>query len=106
MGDHCTSGGVVVNEANCKHAANQLSMSYSRVRTGLRYPAGCYRSGLWIVYFNTIVDPSLITNPYSHYGAICYKGMGISFFFVDSFSLKYYFVIRKLKITQKVLITA
>lgn len=72
IGNHCPSDRVVVNEINCKRAANQLAIPYSNLSPGTRYPSGCYYDVQQNkVYFNNIVDPSLIINPFSYYGEIC-----------------------------------
>ena len=75
-GNNCPSSGVVLTEADCKHAANQLAMSYRYIKNGEKYPAGCNHYDKRAVYFNNIVDPSK-TSPYSIYGAICSTSTGM-----------------------------
>jgi hypothetical protein len=71
--DNCPLNSVVATEAKCKQAATQLGLTWYEVKTDENLPAGCYFTSN-LVYFNTIIDPSLTSTIYGPYGAICIKG--------------------------------
>ena len=91
-GNNCPWNDVVLTEAECEDAANQLAMSYRGEKTGVKYPAGCYHHNKEKVYFNNIY-PTLSV-PEIYYGApgaICSTSTGMVNLDIF-FALNIYFV--------------